>query len=73
MPFSYTPSGTQRPQTRKVSGEEFVRGFTQPVLPRGMQRVCHYGWMGANCRTGPDEVKWLALFYHGWVYWLASG
>jgi hypothetical protein len=71
--FSYTPSGTQRATTRTVSGEEFVRGFTQHVLPRGMQKVRHYGWMGANCRVSLDEVKWLIWLFLGWVYWLASG
>lgn len=71
--FSYTPSGTQRATTRTVSGEEFVRGFTQHVLPRGLQKVRHYGWMGANCRVSLDEVKWLIWLFLGWVYWLASG
>jgi hypothetical protein len=71
--FAYTPSGTNRAKTRRVTGEEFMRGFTQHVLPRGLQKVRHYGWMGANCRTGLDEVKWLIWLFLGWVYWLASG
>lgn len=30
-----------------VSGEEFVRRVLQHVLPKGFQRVRHYGWLGA--------------------------
>src|SRR5690606_5940365 len=71
--FSYTPSGTSASKTRTVSGEEFVRGFTQHVLPRGMQKIRHYGWMGANHRVGLEEVRWLVTIFLGWVYWLASG
>src|SRR5690606_31821749 len=33
VPYSYTPSGTSASKTRRVSGEEFVRGFIQHVLP----------------------------------------
>jgi hypothetical protein len=71
--FTYTPSGAHREKPRRVTGEEFVRGFTQHVLPRGLQKIRHYGWMGANCRTSLDEVKWLVWLFLGWVYWLASG
>jgi len=31
-----------------VSGEAFVRRVLQHVLPRGFQRVRHYGWLGAG-------------------------
>jgi hypothetical protein len=71
--FSYTPSGKKRSKTRCVSGEEFVRGFCQHVLPRGLQKVRYYGWMGSNCKTSLDEVQWLVWLFLGWVYRLASG
>jgi hypothetical protein len=71
--YSYTPSGEQRAKTRRVTGEEFVRGFCQHVLPRGLQKVRYYGWLGANCKTSLDEVRWLVWLFLGWVYWLASG
>jgi len=71
--YSYTPSGTSASKTRTVSGEEFVRGFIQHVLPRGMQKIRHYGWMGANHRVGLEEVRWLVTIFLGWVYWLSSG
>ncbi len=50
-----------------------MRGFAQHVLPRGMQKIRHYGWMGANHRISLDEVRWLVTIFLGWVYWLASG
>ena len=34
-------------QACSVSGEEFVRRCLQHVLPKGFQRVRHYGWRGA--------------------------
>jgi hypothetical protein len=44
--FRYRDNGgVQKHQT--VSGSEFVRRFLQHVLPRGFQRVRHYGWLGA--------------------------
>jgi hypothetical protein len=71
--FSFTPSGSSRSRNRRVTGEEFVRGFLQHVLPRGMQKVRHYGWMSPNSRISLDEVHWLIWMFLGWVYWLASG
>jgi hypothetical protein len=71
--FTYTPSGGKQTKTRRVSGETFVGGFCQHILPRGFQKVRYYGWMAANSRVSLDEVKWLVWIYLGWTYWLASG
>ena len=38
-----------------------------------MQKIRHYGWMGANHRIAVEEVRWLVTIFLGWVYWLASG
>ena len=51
--FSYTPSGSHHAQTRRVTGEEFVRGFCQHVLPRSLQKVRYYGWMDPIARPAP--------------------
>jgi len=50
-------TGTQSSCT--VSGEEFVRRFLQHVPPRGLQRVRHYGWLGAAAK--PRRQRILAL------------
>ena len=53
---------------------EFVRGFVQHTLPRGFQKIRHYGWMSPNSQKFRlDEVKWLVWLFLGWTYWLASG
>lgn len=71
--FRYTPSGQKQSLTRTVTGEQFVRGFLQHVLPRSFQKIRYYGWMGANSRMVLDDVRWLVWLYLGWTYWLASG
>lgn len=71
--YRYKPSGSQRYETRKVPGQEFVRGFVQHALPRGLQKIRYYGWMGSNFKVSLDEVKWLVWLFLGWTYWLASG
>ncbi len=71
--FRYTPSKSKTSKTRTVTGQEFVRGFLQHVLPTGYQKVRYYGWMSANSRIARDSIRWLVWLYLGWVYWLASG
>jgi len=71
--FQYTPSHSKRTKTRTVTGTEFVRGFVQHVLPRGMQKVRYYGWMSQNHQMAIDTIRWLVWLYLGWTYWLASG
>ncbi len=39
-----------RQQRCTVSASEFVRRFLQHVLPKGFQRVRHYGWLGAAAK-----------------------
>ena len=39
-----------------VSGQEFVRRFLQHVLPKGFQRVRHYGWRAAAARTKWERI-----------------
>jgi hypothetical protein len=39
-----------------VSGREFVRRVLQHVLPKGFQRVRHYGWRGAAARAKWERI-----------------
>jgi hypothetical protein len=39
-----------------VSALEFVRRFLQHVLPKGFQRVRHYGWRGAAAKTRWERI-----------------
>ena len=43
-------------QHATVSGSEFVRRVLQHVLPKGFQRVRHYGWRGAAAKD-----KWARI------------
>jgi hypothetical protein len=44
--FTYRDSTTRRQNTCTLASEEFLRRFLQHVLPKGFQRVRHYGWLG---------------------------
>lgn len=44
----YAHGGKQRKMT--LAAEEFIRRFLLHVLPRGLVRIRHYGWMANRCR-----------------------
>ena len=46
--------GAQRHCT--VGGGEFVRRVLQHVLPKGFQRVRHYGWLGAAAKAKRERI-----------------
>ena len=53
--FRYRDNGgTQKRCT--VSGQEFVRRMLQHVLPKGFQRVRHYGWLGAAAQRKRERI-----------------
>ena len=44
-------------QRATLSGPEFVRRFLQHVLPKGFQRVRHYGWLGAAAQAKRERIR----------------
>lgn len=71
--YQYMPSKTHTLLTRTVTGQEFMAGFTQHILPKGFRKVRYHGWMTSNSKARLEEIRvivWMAL---GWIYWLASG
>lgn len=50
--FRYRENGGEV-KRRTGSGQAFVRRVLQHVLPKGFQRVRHYGWLGAA-----TKMKW---------------
>lgn len=42
--FTHQDRATGQTRTVRLSGEEFLRRFLQHVLPKGFQRVRHFGW-----------------------------
>jgi hypothetical protein len=63
--FSYRRSGSNRWRKMTLDAPEFIRRFMQHVLPRGFQKVRHYGFLGPNSRFSLDWVSWLiSLYFH---------
>jgi hypothetical protein len=56
--FRYRPSGSRRERTMTVTAEEFIRRFLQHVLPRGFQKVRHYGFAHPRRKT---DYEWLKM------------
>jgi hypothetical protein len=71
--YQYQPSKTKTLKTRTVTGQQFVAGFAQHILPTRFQKVRHYGWMSNHSKIRGEEVRILVWMMLGWVYWLASG
>ena len=44
----YAHGGKKRKMT--LAAEEFIRRFLLHVLPKGLARIRHYGWMANRCR-----------------------
>jgi len=69
--YRFTPGGSQNSVTRRVPGQEFVRGFLQHSLPRNFQRLRYYGFASQNSKLSIGWVRMLVWFYLGWCYVLA--
>lgn len=70
--YRFKPKKSPTVKTRTVTGEQFVRGFAQHVLPTGFRKVRYFGWMASNSRTKLEELRMIVWFSLGWVYWLAT-
>src|SRR6185369_17665523 len=44
----YAHGGKKRKMT--LAADEFIRRFLLHVLPKGLVRIRHYGWMANRCR-----------------------
>jgi hypothetical protein len=42
--------GAQGAKTATLSTKEFMRRFLMHVLPRGLQRIRHFGFLGSSCK-----------------------
>ncbi|MEM6473357.1 MAG: transposase [Planctomycetota bacterium] len=71
--YTVRPSTGGPEVTNRIEGEKFVRAFAQHVLPGGLMKIRHYGWMSSSSKIKLSEVKWLVWLYLGWTFWLASG
>lgn len=60
--------GERRYRPLKVSAEEFVRRFLQHVLPKGLQKVRHFGFMHKRSRVKPSSLSMLVTLTLKLVY-----
>jgi hypothetical protein len=51
-----------------VTAEEFIRRFLQHVLPRGFQKVRHFGFAHPRQRIDREWLKMLVTVTLSWVY-----
>jgi hypothetical protein len=70
--FSYRKSGSRRWRTMTLEAHEFLRRFLQHVLPRGFQKVRHYGFLSANSRHSIESVRWLVTLCYGLTFLLTT-
>jgi hypothetical protein len=69
--FKYKESGSQQWNTLTVGAMEFIRRFLQHVLPKGFQRVRHYGWLSPASKARWERIlallDWKASASHAVV------
>jgi Putative transposase len=71
--FSYRKSGSNRWRTMTVDALEFIRRFLQHVLPSGLPKVRHYGFLSGNSGASIETVRWLVTLFYGLAYWCPCG
>jgi hypothetical protein len=66
--FTYRPSGSQEYRVMKLTAEQFIHRFLQHVLPRGFQKVRHFGFVHPRHRIDREWLKMLVTVTLSWVY-----
>ena len=57
--FRWTGRKSGKEQITKLSGGEFLRRCLQHVLPRGLMRVRHFGWLSPAAKESYARVRGL--------------
>jgi hypothetical protein len=72
--FTYRPSGSQTYRVMTLTAEQFIGRFLQHVLPRGFQKVRHFGFAHPRHRIDREWLKMLVTVTLSWVYvlWVAA-
>jgi hypothetical protein len=70
--FRYRRVGSNRPRTMTLDALEFLRRFLQHVLPAGLQKVRHFGFLSPNSALSLETVRWLIAVHLGTVFTLAA-
>jgi len=70
--FTYRKSGTSHWRQMTLDAIEFIRRFLQHVLPRGFQKVRHYGFLSPNSPISLEAVRWLVTLHNGQIFTLLA-
>lgn len=63
--FSYRKSGSRHYRAMTLPPHEFIRRLLQNVLPRGFQKVRHYGFLSPNGHWLIEAVPWMVTLFFG--------
>lgn len=66
--FTYRPSGSQTYRVLTLTAEQFIGRFLQHVLPRGFQKVRHFGFAHPRQRIDREWLKMLVTVTLNWFY-----
>lgn len=66
--YMVKPSGERRYRKLTVTAEEFIRRFLQHVLPKGFQKVRHFGFMHKRSKIQPAWLSMLVTVTLNMVY-----
>jgi hypothetical protein len=70
--FTYRKVGSNRRRNMTLDAMEFLRRFLQHVLPSGLPKVRHYGFLSPAAAVSLDPVRWLIALWAGLTYVLHS-
>jgi len=62
--FTSRQVGSARLRTAHLDGMEFLRRFLQHVLPDGLQKVRHVGFLHASCAMSPATIRLMMVQGH---------
>ena len=55
--LKYRKVGSSRWRHFKLTAFEFIRRYLQHVLPKGLVKVRHYGFLSPNCATSIQKIR----------------
>jgi hypothetical protein len=61
--FTWRKNGSRRSRAMTLSDHEFLRRLLQHVLPRGFQKVRHYGFLCPNASISLEKARWIAALH----------
>lgn len=70
--FLYRKSGTRHWRKMTLDAMEFIRRFLQHVLPTGLMKVRHYGFLSTNHKESIESIRWLVALHYDLMFLLLA-